>query len=167
MPKLFSIGEVQKVLANLLRERVSIRDIGSILEILGDYGTLTRDPDILTEYVRQKLRRTITKEFVPDGRARVITLNPDLERTISEGIKQSDQGMHVVLEPTRIQELLSNIKQATDHFVNLGMTPMVITSPVIRRHVKDISEQVYSDLVVLSYNELEQDVEIISDWMVS
>lgn len=167
VPKLFTIGEVQKVLANLLRERVSIRDIGSILEILGDYGVLTRDTELLTEYVRQKLKRTITKEFVPDGKARVITLNPDLERTIAEGVRQTEQGTNVVIEPAKIQTLLVNLKNAIDHFVNLGLTPMVLTSPMIRRHVKNISEQVYSDLVVLSYSELEQNVEIFSDWVVS
>lgn len=167
VPKLFTIGEVQKVLANLLRERVSIRDIGSILEILGDYGVLTRDTELLTEYVRQKLKRTITKEFVPEGKARVITLNPDLERTIAEGVRQTEQGTNVVIEPAKIQTMLANLKNAIDHFVNLGLTPMVLTSPMIRRHVKDISEQVYSDLVVLSYSELEQNVEIFSDWVVS
>lgn len=167
VPKLFTIGEVQKVLANLLRERVSIRDIGSILEILGDYGVLTRDTELLTEYVRQKLKRTITKEFVSDGKARVITLNPDLERTIAEGVRQTEQGTNVVIEPAKIQTMLGNLKNAIDHFVNLGLTPMVLTSPMIRRHVKNISEQVYSDLVVLSYSELEQNVEIFSDWVVS
>ena len=127
VPKLFSIGEVQKVLANLLREKISIRDIGSILEMLGDYGTTTRDTDILTEYVRQKLKRAITKSFVPDGKARVITLNPDLERTISDGIRQSEQGVHIVMEPTQIQMLLGNLKKAIDHFVKLGITPMAVS----------------------------------------
>ena len=167
VPKLFSIGEVQKVLANLLRERISIRDIGSILEILGDYGTVTRDTDILTEYVRQKLKRTITKAFVPDGRARVITLDPDLERTISDGIRQTEHGAHIVLEPNKIQSLLASLKKAVDHFIKLGVTPMVITTPAIRRHFKNISSQVYPELVVLSYSELEQNIEIYSDWVVN
>lgn len=167
VPKMFSIGEVQKVLANLLRERISVRDIGSILEILGDYGSMTRDTDLLTEYVRQKLKRAITKSFIPDGKARVITLNPDLERTLADGIRQTEQGEHVVIEPSQIQVLLGNVKKAVKHFLQLGLTPMVLTSPLIRRHFKQMSEQVYPDLIVLSYNEIEQNVEIFSDWVVS
>ena len=167
VPKLFSIGEVQKVLANLLRERISVRDIGSILEIMGDYGTITRDTEVMTEYVRQKLKRAITQSFVPDGKARAITLNPDVERMIAEGIRQSEQGARVVIEPAQIQTMLTSLKKAIDHFIKLGVTPMVITSPVVRRHFKDISSQIYPALVVLSYSELEQNIEIFSDWVVS
>lgn len=167
VPKLFSIGEVQKVLANLLREGISIRDIGTILEILGDYGTITRDPDMLTEYVRQRLRRAITRSFIPDGTARVITLSPDVEKTISESIRQTEHGVHVALEPQQIQNLLFNLKQAVDSSVGLGISPIVITSPGIRKHIKSISEQVSPELTVLSYNELEQNVEIYSDWVVN
>jgi len=167
VPKLFSIGEVQKVLANLLRENVSIRDIASILEILGDYGTITRDTDVLTEYVRQKLKRAITRNFIPDGKARVITLNPDTEKTISNSLRPTDKGIGAPMEPAQIQVFLSNLKKGIDHFMGLGIAPIVITSPQIRKHIKNLSQQVYPELVVLSYNELEQNVEIYSDWTVS
>ena len=167
VPKMFSVGEVQKVLANLLRENISIRDIGSILEIMGDYGTITKDPDILTEHVRHKLRRAITKSFIPDGKARVITISPDVEKAVSASVRQTEQGAHAVLEPTQIQKLLNNIKKAIESALSLGITPMVITSPQIRRHIKNLSTQVYPDLIVLSYNELEQNVQITSDWVVS
>ncbi len=167
VPKIFSIGEVQKVLANLLREGVSIRDIASILEILGDYGNLTRDTDLLTEYVRQKLKRAITRNFVPDGRARVITINPEAEKALSGSIRQTDKGAGVAMEPAQLQRFLANLKKAVDHFLSLGLSPMIITSPLIRKHVKNLSSQVFPDLVVLSYNELEQHVEIYSDWTVS
>jgi len=167
VPKIFSIGEIQKVLANLLRENVSIRDIASILEILGDYGTITRDTDVLTEYVRQKLKRAITRSFIPDGRARVMTLNPDTEKVISNSLRQSDKGVGGVMEPAQIQGFLSNLKQGIDHFLSLGIAPIVITSPQIRKHIKNLSSQVYPELVVLSYNELESNVEIYSDWTVS
>jgi len=165
-PKMFSIGEIQKVLANLLRERISVRDIASILEILGDYGTITRDTDVLTEHVRQKLKRSITKTFVPEGKARVITLDPELERMLADGMRQAEQGTQIIMEPGKIKALLANLKKAVEHFLKLGVTPIVITSPAIRRQFKSISEQVYPDLVVLSYNELEQSVEIFSDWVV-
>ena len=167
VPKMFTIGEVQKVLANLLREGVSIRDIGSILEILGDYGNITRDTELLTEYVRQKLKRAITRSFIPDGKARVITLDPDVEKAISGSIRQTDKGAALALEPSQIQQVLINLKNAVDHFLSLGVAPMVITSPQIRKHIKNLSAQVYPELVVLSYSELEQNVEIYSDWTVS
>jgi flagellar biosynthesis protein FlhA len=167
VPKVFSIGEIQKVLANLLRENVSIRDIASILEILGDYGTITRDTDVLTEYVRQKLKRAITKSFIPDGKARVITLNPDTEKVISSSLRQSDKGVGMAMEPSQIQLLLAGLKKGIDHFLSLGIAPILITSPQIRKHVKNLSAQVYPELVVLSYNELESNVEIFSDWTVS
>jgi len=167
VPKIFTVGEVQKVLANLLRENVSIRDIASILEILGDYGTITRDTDVLTEYVRQKLKRAITRSFIPDGKARVITLNPDAERVISSSLRPSDKGVGAPMEPAQIQMFLNNLKKGIDHFLSLGVAPMVITSPQIRKHIKNLSSQVYPELVVLSYNELESNVEIYSDWTVS
>lgn len=167
VPKLFSVGEVQKVLANLLRENISIRDISTILELLGDYGTITKDTDLLTEYVRQKLKRAITKRFVPDGKARVITLNPDLEKAVSESIRKTEQGTHAALEPSQIQTMLSNLKRAVDNSLGLGIPPMVVTTPLIRKHIKNMSASIYPDLIVLSYNELEQNIEISSDWVVS
>ena len=167
VPKVFSIGELQKVLANLLRENVSIRDIASILEILGDYGTITRDTDVLTEYVRQKLKRVITRGFIPDGKARVITMNPDTEKVISNSLRQSDKGMVAPMDPAQIQLFLNNLKKGIDHFLSLGIAPIMITSPQIRKHIKNLSSQVYPELVVLSYNELEPNVEIYSDWTVS
>jgi flagellar biosynthesis protein FlhA len=167
VPKMFSVGEVQKVLTNLLREGVSIRDIASILEILGDYGNLTRDTDVLTEYVRQKLKRAITKNFIPDGRARVITINPEAEKALSGSLRPADKGGNIAMEPAQMQRFLANMKKAVDHFLSLGISPMVITSPMIRKQVKNLSSQVFPDLVVLSYNELEQNVEIYSDWTVS
>jgi flagellar biosynthesis protein FlhA len=167
VPKMFSIGEVQKVLSNLLREGVSIRDIASILEILGDYGNLTHDTDVLTEYVRQKLKRAITKNFIPDGRARVITINPEAEKALSGNLRTADKGVAVPMEPAQMQRFLANMKKGVDHFLSLGISPMVITSPMVRKQVKNLSSQVCPELVVLSYNELEPNVEIFSDWTVN
>lgn len=167
VPKMFSIGEVQKVLSNLLREGVSIRDIASILEILGDYGNLTHDTDVLTEYVRQKLKRAITKNFIPDGRARVITINPEAEKALSGNLRTADKGVTLPMEPAQMQRFLTNMKKGVDHFLSLGISPMVITSPMVRKQVKNLSSQVCPELVVLSYNELEPNVEIFSDWTVN
>lgn len=167
VPKLFSIGELQKVLANLLREGISIRDIASILEILGDYGTLTRDLELLTEYVRQNLKRSITQRFIPSNKARVITLDPAVEQLISSSIRQTDRGSYAALEPLQIQKILVSTKKAVEDSIGSGGSPLILTSPAVRRYFKQITEQLNSELVVLSYNELEREVEIFSDGVVS
>ncbi|MHB1313908.1 MAG: flagellar biosynthesis protein FlhA [Christensenellales bacterium] len=167
VPKLFSIGEVQKVLSNLLQEGLSIRDIGSIMEILGDYGTLTRDADLLTEYVRQHMKRAITQRFTTGGKARVITLDPELEKIISENIRQTERGSYVALEPNQIQKILLKTKNAIERSIGLGNSPIVLTSPSVRRYFKQLTKQLNLDLIVLSYNELEQNVEIYSDGVVN
>ena len=167
IPKLFSVGEVQKILANLLREGISIRDIASILEILGDYGTLTRDLELLTEYVRQNLKRAITQRFVPDNKARVITLDPQVEQTIASSIRQTERGSYAAVEPMQIQRILLSTKNAVENAIGSGGTPIFLTAPSVRRYFKQMTEQLNPDLVVLSYNELERDVEIFSDGVVS
>jgi len=117
--------------------------------------------------VRQKLRRAITKNFIPNGEARVITISPDAEKAVMASLRQTDQGVHAALEPAQVHKLLGGIKKAAESAMNLGITPIMITSPQIRRQIKSLSMQVCPDLVVLSYNELEQDVKITSDWVVS
>jgi flagellar biosynthesis protein FlhA len=166
-PKLFSLGDIQKVLANLLREGVSIRDMGTIVETLGDYGGMTRDPDILTEYVRQSLKRTITGKFVPDKSARVITLDPNLENQILDNIKQTEHGSYVSLESDVVQKIFASLRRAIERMTSLGLSPIVLTSPVVRFHFKKMVDSLVPDLVVLSYNELEQNVDIQADGVVS
>ncbi len=166
VPKMFSIGEVQKVLAFLLDEHISIRDLATILETLGDHGATVREPDQLAEYVRQSLKRAITQRFSQNGRLQVITLDPALEQTIADSIKRSDQGQFIALEPSLLQKIMLSLKNAAERAVSLGVTPVVLTEPQIRRHIKRITEQISRDMVVLSYNELEQDVEVYSDGVV-
>jgi flagellar biosynthesis protein FlhA len=167
VPRMFALGEVQKVLANLLRENVSIRDIATIVETLGDYGNITRDTDLLTEYVRQRLKRGITQHFVQNNTAHVITLDPKLEQLIMERVRQSENGAYVALEPDVVQRLFSSLKASVERLSALGITPIALTSPVVRMHFKKIVEQMVPDLVVLSYNELDQKVEIRSEGLVS
>jgi flagellar biosynthesis protein FlhA len=167
VPRMFSLGEVQKVLCNLLRENVSIRDIATIVETLGDYGTLTKDTDVLTEYVRQHLKRGITQKFVQNNLAHVITLDPKLEQLIMDRVRQSESGAYVALEPDVVQRLFHSLKTAIDRFSALGMSPIVLTSPVVRMHFKKIVEQMVPELTVLSYNELDQRVEIRSEGLVN
>lgn len=167
VPKMFSLGEVQKVLGNLLRENVPIRDMGTIIETLSDYGGYTRDIELLTEYVRQNMVRAISKRFVPDNKGRVITLDANVEQLIAERIKKSDQSTYVSLDQNEIQAIFNSLKRAVERMNKLGMTPIVLTSPIIRKHFKRLTEKLIPDLIVLSYNELNPDVEIYSDGSVS
>ncbi|MDL2237833.1 flagellar biosynthesis protein FlhA [Christensenellaceae bacterium OttesenSCG-928-K19] len=167
VPKLFSLGEIQKVLGNLLRESVSIRDMGTILETLADYGGVVRDVDLLTEYVRKSLYRSISKQFIPTNKARVITLDPGLEQLISEKTKQTEQGTYVALSQGEIQSIYASLKTAIERMTKLGVTPIVLTSPLVRRQFKNVTSQMVPDLIVLSYNELDSNVEVFSDGVVS
>ncbi len=167
VPKMFSLGELQKILSALLQENIPIRDLGSILETLGDYGHITRDTAILTDYVRQALQRTITRRFVPDGKAHVITLDASLERMIAERVRQTEGGAYVAMEPENMQRILLSLKGAVERVTGLGMQPVVLTAPNVRRHFKRMVEQLAPDLIVLSYNELEPNIDIIADGMVS
>lgn len=167
VPRVFSLGEVQKVLANLLREGLSIRDIGTVLETMGDFASITRDTDLLTEYVRQRLKRGITQRFVQNNTAHVITLDPKLEQMIMERVRQSETGAYVALEPEAVQRLFSSLKRAVERFTALGVAPIVLTSPIVRMHFKKLVDQMVPDLTVLSYNELDQRVEIRSEGLVS
>ena len=167
VPKLFSLGELQRVFSNLLDENIPIRDLTTILETLADYSEVTRDLDLLSEYVRQALSRAISKRFVQGKKVRVITVDADVEQLIVENIKKSEQGTYVALDQKQIQGIFTSLKSAVERFNQMGITPIVLTSPVVRMHFKKISAQLIPDLTVLSYNELEQDVEIFSDGMVT
>ena len=167
VPKLFSLGELQKILANLLRENVSIRDMTTIIETLADYGTITRDTDLLTEYARQSLKRAITTKFMPNKKARVLTLDPELEQTIMDNIRKTERGSYVAIEPQALQNIYTSLRSVAEKMLTLGIVPMVLTSPVVRLHFKKLTEQIMPDLVVLSYNEIEQNVEIFSDGVVT
>ncbi|MFO7294590.1 MAG: flagellar biosynthesis protein FlhA [Clostridia bacterium] len=162
VPKTLSLGEVQKVLSNLIKENVPIRDMVTILETLADYGNITKDPDMLTEYVRQALSRTITLRFVPDKKAKVLTLAPELEKAIMDSVQQTEHGSYLALEPNKVQSIFKSLTKELEKFTSLGLQPIVLTAPVVRMYFKKLTEQVAPDLVVLSYNELDSSVEIRS-----
>ncbi len=166
VPKLFSLGEIQKVLGNLLKENVPIRDMGTILETLADYGTVVRDPELLTEYVRKSLYRSISKRFVPDDSARVITLDPALENLIAEKTKQTEQGTYVALSQDELQRVFNRLRETIEGMNQMGITPIVLTSPLVRRQFKNITSTMVPDLTVLSYNELDNNVEVFSDGVI-
>ena len=166
VPKLFSYGEVQKVLANLLAENVPIRDMATIIETLGDYGNLTRDPDMLTEYVRQALKRSISKRFLPEDVAYAITLDVGLEQLIIDSTKQSEHGSYLAIEPTQVHTIFDRLRQIIERMKNHGKTPVILTSPLVRRQFRKITEQISPELAVLSYNEIESNVEVFSEGVV-
>jgi len=166
VPKMFSYGEIQKVLANLLSENVPIRDMASIVEALSDYGNLTRDTDLLTEYVRQSLRRSISKRFIPDDVAYAITLDPSLEQMIIDSTKQSEHGTYLAIEPTQVHTLFDRLRAIIEGMKNKGRTPVILTSPLVRRQFRKIAEQISPELAVLSYNEIESSVEVYSEGVV-
>lgn len=167
VPKILGIGEIQKVLANLLKESVSIRDLVTIFETLADYGTITRDTDLLTEYVRQNLSRAISRKFLNQQTNNIITLDPDLEQTIMDSVQQSEQGSYLALDPETTQRIFEKLSQEIRRFSSIGQQPILLTSPIVRIYFKRLSEQVTPDLIVLSYNEIDPSIEIQSIGMVS
>ncbi len=168
VPKLLGLGEIQKVLQNLLAEGISIRDLLTIFESLADHATATRDTDLLTEYVRQSLKRAISnKYFAGSNMVSVLTLDPKLEQDIMASVKQSEQGAYITLDPERIRAMLDNLKKGISKLEELGASPIVLTSPIVRMYFKKLTEDYYRDLVVVSYNEVESDVELQSVGMVS
>lgn len=167
VPKILTIGEIQKVLSNLLKESVPIRDIVTILETLGDYATLTKDTDMLTEYVRQRLKRVITERFVIGESAKVITLDSHVEDVILNSIRQNEQGSYIAVEPSVLQKIRNSLVKLINNLNMKGITPIVLTSPMVRIYFKKIIEDYISFLPVLSYNELESGVEVQSVGMVT
>ena len=166
VPKLFSLGEIQKILASLLSENVPIRDMATIIETLGDYGPTTRDTDMLTEYVRQALRRSISKRFIPDDIAYAITLDPSLEQLIIDSTKQSEQGSYLAIEPVQVHSIFDKLRAIIENMKNKGRTPVILTSPLVRKQFRKISEQISPELAVLSYNEIESNVEVYAEGVV-
>ncbi|MDQ0169947.1 MULTISPECIES: flagellar biosynthesis protein FlhA [Paenibacillus] len=163
IPSVLAIGDVQKVLAKLLREKISIRDMVTIFETLADYGTYTKDPDVLTEYVRQSLSRQITQQFSQKGETlRVITVGPGLEKKIAESVQQSDQGSYLALDPVSTQSVYQKLTEQVNRLIQSGQQPVVLTSPTIRMYLRQVIERTMQDIPVLSYSELEPNVEIQS-----
>jgi len=167
VPKILTISEIQKVLANLLKESVSIRDLVTIFETLADYGTITRDTDLLTEYVRQNLSRAISKKFLNQPSNKVITLDPDLEQKIMDSVQQSEQGSYLALDPESTQKIFERLNQEIRRFNSIGQQPILLTSPIVRIYFRRLTEQVAPDLIILSYNEIDPSIEIQSIGMVS
>ncbi len=167
IPKLLTLGEIQKVLGNLLREGVSIRDMVTILETLADYAPITRDPDMLTEYVRQALGRAISKSYLNSGNAEVVTLDPKLEKLILDSVQKTEAGSYMTMDPGISSRIVSNTAGLTEKLVQRGRQPIVLASPVVRLYFRRLTENAIPGLVVLSYNELDPSLEVNAIGMVS
>lgn len=167
IPDILSLGEVQKVLQNLLKEHVPIYDLVTILEVLADNGVITKDIEVLTEHVRHALKRTIVKDFVSDdNRLMVMTLHPDLEDLIGANTQRSISGSIPVLEPDSITQIFDSIKHTYDKLLLSGIQPVILSSPKIRVPLKNLISFTFPSLPVLSLNEIPNDIEIQAVGMV-
>jgi flagellar biosynthesis protein FlhA len=163
VPKLLGVGDIQKVLQNLLREGISIRDLVTIFETLADYAPTTRDTDVLTEYVRQSLKRAISsKYFSDDGSSTVVTLDPKVEQMIMNSVKQTEQGAYISLDPAVTKQILVSTENEVKKLEDKGQAPVVITSPIVRLYFKKLTNDYFKDLIVISYNEIDSSVELKS-----
>ncbi|MDY0322447.1 MAG: flagellar biosynthesis protein FlhA [Candidatus Carbobacillus sp.] len=163
LESVLSLGEIQKVLSALLREGLSIRNLPLIFETMADHGAKVKDPALLTEFVRQALVRQITAQFAPKtGPLHVMYLSPALEQKIIEQVKRTDFGDYVALSPDDLKIFFDHIREGKERLEMSGYKPIILTSPAVRRYVRDLVHRLYPEVVVLSYNELEPSLDVKS-----
>ena len=162
VPAIVSLNELQRVLRNLLREGIPILDMETILETLADYAPNVKDHDMLTEYVRQALRRTITHKFSIAGQLKVVSLDSEIEDLIIKSIKKIEGGAYLALEPDIIQKIVTSTTEQINQMKKLVQEPIIITSPVVRIYFKKLLDQFYPDITVLSFNDIDTSVQIQS-----
>jgi len=161
-PEHLTIGDIQKVLAKLLKEKVSIRNLPVIFETLGDFARMTKDTELLTEYVRQSLSRQITNQYVNEnGVIKVLTLGGSVEKAIADSIKQTEHGSYLAMDPVESETIFQSIKNEIEK-IAWENAAVILCSPAVRMYVKQLIERYMPDVAVLSYNELEPDVEVQS-----
>jgi flagellar biosynthesis protein FlhA len=168
IPRVLSVGEIQKVLHGLLRERVSIRNLEKILEALADYGPRTKDPEVLGEYCRHSLAREISASYADeDGSLHVVTIDPAIEREILDNLRQNESSQHTLLDPKRSDVIAANAAQAVQPLVMMGHEPVILTSAPVRRYFRRLIERRVPKVVVLSYSEIDPAVKLESEGQVS
>ncbi|WP_346207243.1 flagellar biosynthesis protein FlhA [Caldifermentibacillus hisashii] len=162
-PNPLSVGDVQKVLAKLLKERVSIRNLPVIFETLADFSKVTTDPEILAEYVRQALAKQITNQYIQENNPlKVITLSGQVEKLIADHVQQTEHGNYLALDPSTSQAILENIRKQIEQMQLYNQTPIILCSPAIRMYVRELTERYFPQVPILSYNELDANIEIQS-----
>jgi len=168
VPSLLNLGTVLHVVKNLLKESVSIRDFRTIMETLADYANLTKEPDMLTEFVRQALGRNIVEQYRhEDDTLYLLTMDRNVEEIIADGIQNSGQESFLAIEPAIVQNILSEIRNGMEKFNQTGSSPVLIASPSIRKHVKKLTERFMPNLAVISHNEIPPNIKIQSLGVVS
>ncbi len=160
VPNVITQANLQKILCSLLKEGVPIRDMETILETISNYAPTVRDPEMLTEYVRQSLRRTITRQWSEGGQIRVITLDSGIEKTIVNSISKNEHGTYLALDPQTTQKIITKLSECIASVKDVVSTPIILTSPVVRLYFSKLLQQFYPKAVVLSFNELENNVQI-------
>ncbi len=163
VPGILPLGVVQKVLQNLVRENVSVRDLLTIVETLADYGPAVKNSDTLTEYVRERLARSIVKPYVDsEGSLPIMTLDPNMEKTLQEAIRQTDGGAYLALNPAIAQRFIQNVNASVERAVNTDGQPVLLTSPVTRHHVAQLLMRFLPNVPVLSQGEIPADIRLQS-----
>ncbi|MDD2216430.1 MAG: flagellar biosynthesis protein FlhA [Eubacteriales bacterium] len=160
IPGIVSLSDLQKIVTNLLREGIPVRDMEGILETLGDYGSNINDTDMLTEYVRQKLKRTITRKYTDGNNIKVITLDQELENTILNSIKKNEYGTYLAIEPSIVEGIVKNLTAQMEKVKELIQQPVILTSPIVRIYFKRLMDQFLPNLTVLSFNEIDTNIQI-------
>lgn len=160
IPSPVTTSELQKVLCNLLREGVPIRDLETILETLADYAPVVKDTDMLCEYVRQSLKRSISHKFAEANQLKVISLDAGIENQIMGAVKKVDNGSYLALEPKAIQDIVTATKNEIDKIRDIVPSPIILTSPIVRVYFKKLLDQFFPNITVLSFNEIESDIQV-------
>ena len=166
VPAMLSVGDIQKVLVCLLKERVSVRDLVSIMETLADTATFTKDPEVLAEYVRRTLSRNISRQYIQNNTLTCITLDPQTENMIVSSVQHSDRGSFVNLDPGSMQQFIGSLSTEIQKLTTAGFHPVLLTSPASRLYVRKLTERIAPNLVILSFAELENQIEVQSVGMV-
>ena len=161
VPNLLSVGIVQKILQNLLRERISIRDLLSIVETLADYAPMSKDPDLLTEYVRQKIAKGILASYISeDKELQVITLDPSLEEMLVKNIKHTEHGSYLAVEPKLGKQIINVCAKEVEKQIALDVQPVIMCSPTLRRHFRKLIEHALNSVFVVSHAEIVDDINL-------
>lgn len=163
IPSQLNLGEVQRVLQNLLSEGISIRDLLSIFEILADRSLSTRDTDVLTEYVRQGLKRAVSQKFFDESEQNeVVLLSQKVEQEIMGAVKHTEQGTYFSLDPERIRQIMDDAQQKLSVLAEREKPPIIVCQPIVRMYFKKLCEDYLSDVIVISYNEIDNNISITS-----
>ncbi|RLB87183.1 MAG: flagellar biosynthesis protein FlhA [Deltaproteobacteria bacterium] len=161
VPNLLTIGVVQKVLQNLLRERISIRNFLTIVETLADFAPMGKDPDLLTEYVRQRLAKGMLVPYLQEGKVlQVLTLDPNLEEILSKNIKRTEHGSYLALDPSLVAGVVASVSKQVEKLLVINTQPVVMTPPTLRRHFRKLIEPSLPTVFVVSHAEIVDDINL-------